>query len=59
MEESKFAPGSLVYYVDVDLVRWGPWRVIRAEKAIVTVLVDDRLVLRLPLNKVREDSVYP
>ena len=59
MEESEFTPGSLVYYVDVDLVRWGPWLVVRADKTFVTVLVDGRLELGLPVNKLRADPFYP
>ena len=59
MEESRYDPGSRVYYVDVDLVRWGPWRVLRAKGAVVTVLVDGQLELELPLSKLRADSVYP
>ncbi len=59
MEESRFAPGSHVYYVDVDLARWGPWRVVRADKAVVTVLIDDRIELRLPPDKLRIDPISP
>ncbi len=51
--------GDLVVYVDADQIQWGPWEVLHASTAAVTVTIDGWLKYPIKASAVHKVTEIP